>query len=169
MTTLAELKSRIGEEGVSDWRVITQEMVDAHAALTGDADPFHNDVEWSRANAPWHATIVQGFLLLGHFTWFLRHAGQAPLDDVEMILNYGFNRIRFVRPVLTGTPIRARITLLEVDDRGGRAVIRYGIAIESETQSGPHVVAEWLGSAQKKARPADQPPAGSATKMRSPG
>ena len=84
-------------------------------------------------------------------------------------MNYGFNRIRFVRPVLTGTPIRARITLLEVDDRGGRAVIRYGIAIESETQSGPHVVAEWLGSAQKKARPADQPPAGSATKMRSPG
>ena len=44
-----------------------------------------------------------------------------------------------------------------------------GIAIESETQSGPHVVAEWLGSAQKKALPADQPPVASATKMRSPG
>jgi acyl dehydratase/sugar lactone lactonase YvrE len=121
MATLAELRNRIGEERVSDWRVITQEMVDGHAALTGDADPFHNDVEWSRANTPWHGTIVQGFLLLGHFTWFLRHAGQAPLDDVEMIMNYGFNRIRFVRPVLTGTPIRARITLLEVDDRGSRA------------------------------------------------
>jgi acyl dehydratase len=147
---LTDLAARIGEERVSDSRVITQEMVDAHAALTGDADPFHNDVEWSRSHTPWNGTIVQGFLLLGHFTWFLRHPAQPPLDDVEWIMNYGFNRIRFVRPVLTGTPIRARITLLEVDDRGNRAVIRYGIAIESEAQNTPHVVAEWVGSAQKR-------------------
>jgi len=150
MTTLADLTARIGEERLSDWRVITQEMVDAHAALTGDADPFHNDVEWSRTHTTWKGTIVQGFLLLGHFTWFLRNPEHPPLDDVEFILNYGFNRIRFVRPVLTGTPIRARITLLEVDDRGQRAVIRYAIAIESEAQPEPHVVAEWVGSAQKK-------------------
>lgn len=150
MTTLADLAARIGEVRVSDWRVITQEMVDAHAALTGDADPFHNDVEWSRAHTPWKGTIVQGFLTLGHFTWFLRNPAQPPLDDVEWILNYGFNRIRFVRPVLTGTPIRARITLLEVDDRGSRAVIRHAIAIESEAQPEPHVVAEWVGSAQRK-------------------
>jgi len=147
---LTDLAARIGEERVSDSRVITQEMVDAHAALTGDADPFHNDVEWSRTHTPWNGTIVQGFLLLGHFTWFLRHPAQPPLDDVEWIMNYGFNRIRFVRPVLTGTPIRARITLLEVDDRGNRAVIRYGITLESDAENTPHVVAEWVGSAQKR-------------------
>jgi acyl dehydratase len=151
MTTLADLTTRIGEERLSDWRVITQEMVDAHAALTGDADPFHNDVEWSRAHTQWKGTIVQGFLLLGHFTWFLRNPAQPPLDDVAWIMNYGFNRIRFVRPVLTGTPIRARITLLEVDDRGDRAVIRHSLVIESEAQTGPHVVAEWVGFALKRA------------------
>ena len=148
---LADLANRIGEERVSDWRVITQEMVDAHAALTGDADPFHNDVEWSRANTPWKGTIVQGFLLLGQFTWFMRNPERKPaLEDVAYSLNYGFNRVRFVRPVLTGTPIRARITLLELDDRGERAVLRYSIVIESEAQAGPHVVAEWVGSVQKK-------------------
>ncbi len=121
---------------------------DGHTVL----DPAGPGDEWSREHTPLEGTIVQGFLLLGHFTWFLRNPAGPPLDDVEWILNYGFNRIRFVRPVLTGTPIRARITLLEVADRGNRAVIRHAIAIESEGQSGPHVVAEWVGSAQKKAQ-----------------
>ncbi len=154
MATLAQLKTRIGAERVSDWRVITQDMVDAHAALTGDADPFHNDVAWSKTHTPWGGTIVQGFLLLSHFTWFMRHPAQKPLDDVAMVMNYGFNKIRFVRPVLTGTALRARITLLEVDDRGARAVLRFAVGLESEAQSGPHVVAEWVGSAQKKTAPA---------------
>lgn len=150
MPTLADLAARIGEERLSDWRTITQEMVDAHAATTGDADPFHNDVEWSKTHTPWGGTIVQGFLLLSQFTWFLRHPPMLALDDVEMIMNYGFNRIRIVRPVLTGTALRARIKLLEVDDRGSRAVLRYAITLESEGHADPHVVAEWLGSAQKK-------------------
>lgn len=150
MGTLKELRTTIGQERLSDWRVITQDMVDAHAAVTGDADPFHNDVEWSKAHTPWGGTIVQGFLLLGHLTWFARHPAQEPLDDVEMVMNYGFNKVRFVRPVLTGTRIRARITLLDVDDLGARATLRFGVAIEVEGSSGPHVVAEWLGSAQKK-------------------
>lgn len=151
MATLAELPTRIGEERLSDWRTITQEMVDAHAALTGDADPFHNDVEWSTANTPWGGTIVQGFLLLGQLTWFFRHPAQASLDDVAMVMNYGFNKVRFVRPVLTGTPIRARITLRDVEDRGTRAVLRYEVTIEGNGKEGPLVVAEWVGSAQKKA------------------
>ena len=148
---LADLAAHIGEERVSDWRIITQQMVDAHAILTGDADPHHNDVEWARANTPWQGTIVQGFLLLGQFTWFMRNPPRKPpIDDVEYSLNYGFNRVRFVRPVLTGTPIRARIKLLEVDDRGDRAVLRYSITIESEAEERPHVVAEWVGSVQKR-------------------
>lgn len=150
MATLTQLATRVGAEWLSDWRTITQDMVDAHAKLTGDADPFHNDVEWSKANTAWGGTIVQGFLLLSHLTWFIRHPAQEPLEDVAMVSNYGFNRVRFVRPVLTGTPLRARITLLEVDDRGNRAVLRYGVALESEHQEGPHVVAEWVASAQKK-------------------
>jgi acyl dehydratase len=152
--TLSDLAARIGVEHVSDWRVITQEMVDAHAALTGDADPFHNDVEWAKANTPWRGTIVQGFLLLGHFTWFIRNPPRTPLENVAFSMNYGFNRIRFVRPVLTGTPVRARIRLLDADERGDNAaVLRYSVAIESEAQESPHVVAEWLGFVQFKTGP----------------
>ena len=150
MATLQDLTGRVGEERLSDWRVITQDMVDAHATLTGDADPFHNDPAWAKANTTFGGTIVQGFLLLGHLTWFARHPLQEPLEDVAMVMNYGFDKVRFVRPVLTGTRIRARITLLDVEDRGPRANIKFGVALEVEGSPKPHVVAEWIGSAQKK-------------------
>jgi len=152
MATLAQLKSTLGRETISDWRVITQEMVDTYSTLTGDADPFHDDPEWTKANTPFGGTIVQGFFLLAHFTWFTRHPAGEPIDDVEYVLNYGFDKVRFIRPVPVGKPIRARIRLLDVDDRGAsRAVLRFGMTIEVEGSPEPHVVAEWLGSAQKKA------------------
>ena len=148
--TLDQIRTRIGEERLSEWKTITQEMVDAHAALTGDADPFHNDVAWATAHTPFGGTIVQGFLLLGQLTWFARNPPQGPLDDVAMVLNYGFDRVRFVRPVPTGSKIRARLKLIAVEDRGARANLRFGVTIEVEGSAEPHVVAQWIGSAQKK-------------------
>ena len=150
MTTLAHLKDRIGQEFVSDWRLITQDMVDTYSALSGDADPFHDDAEWSKANTPFGGTIVQGFFLLANFTWLARHPAAEPIDDVDYILNYGFDTIRFIRPVPVGKPIRARRRLLAVDDRGSRAVLKFGVTIEVLGSDEPHVIAEWLASAQKK-------------------
>ncbi len=153
MATLQQLKRDIGREVVSEWRVITQEMVNTYSDLTGDADPFHDDVEWSKANTPFGGTIVQGFLLLANLTWFTRNPPEEPLDDVEYVLNYGFDKIRFVRPVPVGKPIRARRRLVAVEDRGPRAVLHFAVTIEVEGSSEPHVIAEWLGSAQKKTAP----------------
>jgi acyl dehydratase len=152
VATLEQFKTGIGREFVSDWRVVTQEMVSSHSAMTGDADPFHDDVEWSKANTPFGGTIVQGFLLLAQFTWLARHPPSEPLDDVEYIMNYGFDKVRFVRPVPTGTAIRARRRLVAVEDRGARAVIKFSVILEGEGSSEPFVVAEWLGSAQKRIR-----------------
>ncbi len=58
--------------------------------------------------------------------------------------------VRQDRPVPVGKPIRARRRLLAVDDRGSRAVLKFSVTIEVEGSAEPHVMAEWLGSAQKK-------------------
>lgn len=150
MATLETLKDRIGEEYLSDWRVITQEMVLSHSASTGDSDPFHDDPEWARTHTRFGGTIVQGFLLLSQLTWFTRHPAGEPLDDVDFIMNYGFDRVRFIRPVPVGKPVRARRRLLAVDDRGHHAILRFAVTYEVEGSAEPYVAAEWLGSAQKK-------------------
>ena len=97
MATLEQLKTHIGRELVSDWRLMPNR---------------------SRTST--------------------------------IILNYGFDKIRFIRPVPVGKQIRARRRLLAVDDRGSRAVLKFSVTIEVEGSALPHVMAEWLGSAQKK-------------------
>ena len=49
-------------------RVVTQEMVDTHAATTGDAQWIHNDPEPARRESPFGGPIAQGFLLLALLT-----------------------------------------------------------------------------------------------------
>ncbi|MEO8449140.1 MAG: MaoC family dehydratase [Gemmatimonadota bacterium] len=149
MTTIAQLKNSIGTETVSDWRLIDQAMVNAHAALTGDDDPIHSDIEWATKQGPFGGTIVQGFLTLSHFTLFARQAMGEPIEDVKFSLNYGFDKVRYVRPVLTGKRVRARFRLLEITDKGDRAVVKYGVTVEVEGSDNVHVAAEWLFSAQR--------------------
>ena len=101
----------IGRElGVSDWTQITQDMLDTHAATTGDADWIHNDPERAKREAPFGGTIAQGFLLLSNLSRFQQ--GIAPLaDNILYALNYGFDRVRFVQPV----PVDARISRIAAD------------------------------------------------------
>ena len=148
MTTPLELKTSVGREWVSSWRPIDQVMVNVHAALTGDADPIHNDPDWARRETPFGGTIVQGFLTLSHLTWFARHAITEPIAGVKYTLNYGFDKVRFVRPIPTGRRVRARFRLLQVTERGDRAIIKYGVTVEVEGSSEVHVAAEWLFAAQ---------------------
>lgn len=54
--------------GQSSPLLITQQMVDAHAETTGDAQWIHNDPERAIRESPFGAPIVQGFLLLAVLT-----------------------------------------------------------------------------------------------------
>ena len=58
------LQELIGQTvGPSDWREVTQEMVDQFAELSGDDQWIHVDVERAKAG-PFGAPIAHGFLTL---------------------------------------------------------------------------------------------------------
>ena len=64
VTTLNEIKSRIGEEvGVSSWILVDQARIDAFADATEDRQFIHVDAE-AAAQAPFGGTIAHGFLSL---------------------------------------------------------------------------------------------------------
>jgi acyl dehydratase len=50
--------------GPSEWREVTQEMVDRFAELTGDHQWIHTDVERARRESPFGTTIAHGNLTL---------------------------------------------------------------------------------------------------------
>jgi acyl dehydratase len=63
-----------------------------------------------------------------------------------MGVNYGFDKIRFVTPVRSGSRVRARFKLVEVTARGAKEFMtRSEVVVEIEGANKPALVAEWLG------------------------
>ncbi len=136
-----------GLEGTSDWHVITQDMVDTYAALSGDGEGewVHLDAERAADELPYGGTIVQGFFQVTH----LSKLGAEALRGIEQIdinhaLNYGFDRLRFANPMPVGAPFRARLQVTETTRRpAGGLLVKQSVKLELEDGT-PTLVADWL-------------------------
>jgi len=140
---LAELGGLVGREvSISDWLVVTQERINAFADTTDDHQWIHVDVERATAETPFGTTIAHGFLTLSLLSPLMRNA--VMIDGPRMTLNYGFNRVRFVSPVPSGSRIRARVVLGRLDDLADSTQATWNITVEREGGDKPCVVAEWI-------------------------
>ena len=113
---LAELQARAGRElEPGPWLEVTQAMVDAFAALTGDDQYIHVDPQRA-AGTMFGGTVAHGYLTLGLLPR-LTPARDALLAGLggRMRVNYGLNRVRFPAPVPVGRRIRARTVLLAAE------------------------------------------------------
>ena len=142
---LPELFSLLGQEiGVSDWKLIDQKSIDQFSELTGDAGPIHNDPELSLQIAPFGGTIVQGFMLLSCLTGLAKSL-HLPQDKVAYRLNYGFDKVRIIKPVPVNSRIRARFHLKKLQTRGENgALMNLEVMMEVEGTKEPAIVADWL-------------------------
>jgi acyl dehydratase len=141
IASLAELKSLVGQEvAVSDWVDITQERVNLFADATDDHQWIHIDVERSRKESPYGGTVAHGFLTLSLLPMLMERT--IRLSNVRMGLNYGLNKVRFPAPVPVGSRVRARMTLLRVEDIEGGAQLTWQVTIEREGGDKPVCVAE---------------------------
>lgn len=142
--SLDELKNHVGKEiGVTDWFLMTQERIQQFADATGDHQWIHVDVERSRRESPFQATIAHGFLTLSLLPQFMPQVLQTK-GGIRMGINYGLNRLRFVSPVRSGARIRARFTLQSTKEVGGGLEIVYAVTVEGENLQKPICVAEWV-------------------------
>jgi acyl dehydratase len=139
-----QVRQSVGREvGVSGWRAVTQEMIDAFAELSDDRYFIHIDPERARRETPFGGTIAHGFLTVSLLTPLVREAVDF-LAGPGTRLNYGFNRLRFVAPVRAGRRIRARVTTNAVRDVENGVEIAWGVVVEIEDEPRPALAAEWL-------------------------
>lgn len=145
MGAIETLRQRVGHElGCSDWREVSQPQVDRHADTTGDAQWIHNDPARAASEGPFGGPIVQGFLLLSLFTALAEQA-LPPVQGLAYLVNYGFDRVRFVRPVLVGDRVRLRLRLVDLRaKREGQWVLTIDADLESEATGETAVAARWL-------------------------
>lgn len=135
--------------GVSAWVLIDQAMISAFGAATLDPDPMHIDAGWAAANSPFGTTLAFGFQTMSLLTHLLHDAaGTAPTSDPAgqgHYLNYGFDRLRLVAPVLCGARVRGKFHTLERRiDEDGRHIFKIAAEVEIEGQDRPALVGEWL-------------------------
>jgi acyl dehydratase len=139
------IKSVIGTEvGVSDWLTVTQDMVSQFAALTRDPVEIHTNVELAKAT-PFGGTIAHGLLTLSLIGGFCTSA-EVVMQGITMGLNYGFDKVRFIAPVKTGSRVRGRFFLRAMEEKKpGQWVSTFDVTIEIEGEEKPALIAEWLG------------------------
>ncbi|SMB79681.1 MaoC family dehydratase [Deinococcus hopiensis] len=140
---LQDLRSRLGQEiALSEWVVLTQDVVNTFADATGDHQFIHVDPERA-AQTPFGGPIAHGFLTLsllaGHF---MNGGGFPALEGTRMVVNYGLNRVRFIAPVPVGSRLRNRAVLLGIEDGPGFAQLTVANTIEIEGQIKPAATAE---------------------------
>ena len=113
-----ELKAFVGQKvGPSDWREVTQEIIDKFAEVSGDHQWIHVDVERAKTESPFGKTIAHGNLTLSMVDGFRDQLFQS--TGFTMGVNYGWNKVRFPAPVPSGSRIRASLETLSVDEVGG--------------------------------------------------
>ena len=140
------LKAREGvEEGHGDWFEITQEQINQFADCTIDHQFIHIDPK--RATPVFGGTIAHGFLTLSMLTHLTNSIEQdlPPLDGVMMGINYGFDRVRFLTPVLSGSRVRAASVVGRVELKGAAINSTRVITVEIEGGARPALMAEWIG------------------------
>jgi acyl dehydratase len=132
--------------GPSDWREVTQEMINTFAELSGDDQWIHVDVERAKNESPFGTTVAHGNLTLSLVDGFRKQL----IESTGFVLgvNYGWNRVRFPAPVPAGGKVRATAEVVDIDELDGgwyQIVTRFTLEVEGNEK--PCFVGDSVGRA----------------------
>ena len=116
---------RVGESRTSVGRTITETDVVMHAGQTGDFFPHHMDTEWMKTQ-PSGQRIAHGTLILSVAV------GMTATDINPQAMSYGYDKIRFIKPVFIGDTITVTAEITELTDHKKRPE-QYGYVHELVT------------------------------------
>ena len=136
-TNAAALEQAAGQSlGVTEWITIDQQRVDTFAEATGDHQWIHVDPERAKGG-PFGGTIAHGYLTLALVNYFLPQLMQV--ENLQMGVNYGCDRVRFPAPVKVGARIRGagEITQVETLANGAvQVVVRVTVEVDGSDRPG---------------------------------
>jgi acyl dehydratase len=127
--------------GATSWVKIDQEMIDRFADATDDHQWIHVDLTRA-ATGPFGATIAHGHLTLSLLPKLLSEL--LAVEGIALAINAGFDRVRFVQPVVSGSRVRATGVLVAAESSGPGVRAHIRVTIEIEGQMKPALVADAL-------------------------
>ena len=96
----------LGGQRQTGGRTITETDIVLHAGQTGDFYPHHMDAEWCKTQE-FGERVAHGTLI------FSVAVGMTAGAVNPLAFSYGYDRLRFVRPVFIGDTIVVRVTVAD--------------------------------------------------------
>ena len=124
-----DFQKYLGKEiGVSDYLVVDQQRINLFADATLDHQWIHVDEERCKKESPFGQTIVHGYLTLSLLPYLWDEI--VEVNNVERLVNYGMDRMKFGQPVLSGQSVRLRTELVELANLRGAIKMSMHFTIE---------------------------------------
>jgi acyl dehydratase len=116
--------------GASDYVALTQERINMFADATLDHQWIHVDTEKAKAESPFGQTIAHGYLTMSMLPYLWDQI--IEVNNLERMMNYGMDKMKFAQPVLSGQHIRMVTKLEDVANLRGaiKTTIKFTIEIQ---------------------------------------
>ena len=98
---------KVGDVRETGGRTITETDIVIHAGHTGDFFPHHMDAEWCKTQ-PFGQRMAHGTLI------FSVAIGLTATVINPHAMSYGYDRLRFIRPVFIGDTIHTVVSIKEM-------------------------------------------------------
>ncbi len=121
----------LGQElGVSDYVQLNQERICQFADATLDHQWIHVDTARAAQESPFGTTIAHGYLTLSMLPYLWEQI--IEVNNLERMMNYGMDKMKFAMPVLSGQHIRMHTKLEELMNLRGaiKTTIKFSIEIQ---------------------------------------
>jgi acyl dehydratase len=144
--SLAAYQDMVGKEvGVSSWHLVNQPRIDDFADVIEDHQFIHVDPERARRETSYGTTVAHGFLTMSLLS-IMSYEVMPVIEGTTMGVNYGFDKLRFISPVRSGSRVRGRFVLAEAKLRKPKELqSRTNVTVEIEGEDKPALVADWIG------------------------
>ena len=148
-----DFEQYVGKElGASGYVQLTQERINLFADATLDHQWIHVDTEKAKAESPFGTTIAHGYLTMSMLPYLWDQI--VEVNNLERMMNYGMDKMKFAQPVLSGQHVRMVTRLQELANL--RGAVKTTIMFTIEVQETGKKALEGLATFIYYFRPADK-------------
>lgn len=148
-----DFEQYVGKElGASGYVQLTQERINLFADATLDHQWIHVDTEKAKAECPFGTTIAHGYLTMSMLPYLWDQI--VEVNNLERMMNYGMDKMKFAQPVLSGQHVRMVTRLQELANL--RGAVKTTIKFTIEVQETGKKALEGLATFIYYFRPADK-------------
>ena len=126
-----DFEQYVGKElGASGYVQLTQERINLFADATLDHQWIHVDTEKAKAESPFGTTIAHGYLTMSMLPYLWDQI--VEVNNLERMMNYGMDKMKFAQPVLSGQHVRMVTRLQELANLRGavNTTIKFTIEVQ---------------------------------------